>query len=310
MSEKPEISKEAIDATTAFNTPITDVADIDFTPGPIVHEPEKALTHVVNTLPALEPVTDVHSLSPIQQMQQAKAMGLSIPEMKEMMELQLQYEANEARKAFHLAMSEFKRNPPKIYKDMVNDQYGSDYVSIGNMVNGVNEAMGPFGLNARWDYPESNEPNEMIVTCILSHAMGHEEKVTIPGPVDMSGTKNPLQARKSTRSYLKLETFEAVTGTASMQGNLDDDGNAAGVQTAAPVVIKRITENEAKTIHAMITDNELRMDKFMTWLRGAFKSIGLQEIDDIQDVMYQRVVEKIEGYIQAKKERLESEADV
>ena len=287
MSDKKEITKEAIAADMSFNTPLE-------------HDLQPAAPHDLQ----VQTAGDITSMSPIQQMQQAHSMGLSVDEMKEMMELQLKYEANEARKAFHLALAKFKENPPKIYKDLKNTQYNdSAYVSLGNMVNGVNEAMGPFGLNARWDYPETNDDKTMVVTCILSHALGHEEKVTIPGPVDMSGTKNPLQARKSTRTYLKLETFEAVTGTASILGNRDDDGNAAGAQTAEPVVIKRITEDQAKTIHSMITDNELRMDKFITWLRGAFKSIGLQEINDIQDVMYQRVVEKVEGYIKAKHDR-------
>lgn len=163
-------------------------------------------------------------LSPVQIMQQAKAAGLEISEMKEMLALQKDYEANEARKAFHHALAEFKMHPPKIIKDLMNAQYNSSYVSIGNMVNSVNEAMGPHGLNARWDYPQT-EGNQLAVTCILAHRLGHEESVSITGPIDDAGKKNPLQGRKSTRTYLKLETFEAVTGMASVVGNIDDDGN-------------------------------------------------------------------------------------
>ena len=166
-------------------------------------------------------------LSPVQIMQQAKAAGLEISEMKEMLALQKEYEANEARKAFHQALSEFKKNPPQIVKDKLNKQYGSNYTSIGNMVNTVNEALGEAGLNARWDFPPT-DGNEIICSCILSHRLGHEESVTLSGPVDTSGAKNPLQGRKSARTYLKLETFEAVTGVASIDGNVNDDGNSSG----------------------------------------------------------------------------------
>ena len=38
--------------------------------------------------------------------------------------------------------------------------------------------------------------------------MGHEEQVELNGVPDVSGSKNPLQERKSTRTYLKLETFD------------------------------------------------------------------------------------------------------
>lgn len=202
---------------------------------------------------------DVVSMSPMQQMQQAKQMGLSVPEMKEMMDLQIQYESNEARKAFHLAMAKFKENPPTVYKDMINLQYNSGYVSIGNMVNSVNTAMGPFGLNARWEYPESNDEKIMIVTCILSHAGGHEEKVTLPGPLDISGSKNPLQARKSTRTYLKLETFEAVTGTASIVGNLDDDGNGGAIEV--------ITADQLTVLNDLIIEVKAEKDNFLKFLK-------------------------------------------
>jgi len=133
-------------------------------------------------------------------MQQAKAAGLEVAEMKEMLALQKDWEANEARKAFHSALAEFKKDPPQVVKDKLNKQYDSSYTSIGNMVNTVNEALGPYGLNARWDFPAPKN-DEVICTCILAHRLGHEESVTLAGPVDTSGSKNPLQGRKSARTF-------------------------------------------------------------------------------------------------------------
>ena len=46
--------------------------------------------------------------------------------------------------------------------------------------------------------------------------------------MDANNAKNPLQQVKSTMTYLKIATFEAVTGIASRAGNQDDDGNGAG----------------------------------------------------------------------------------
>lgn len=299
MCDKSELKPAAQVAAEQQQTDTVETSE----PAPgeaVLVEPGTDMSQMVPaTSSQLSPATveSINSMSPMQQFAEAKKLGMTLDEMKGMLEVQKDWEANEARKAFHLALSKFKENPPRIYKDMKNAQYNdSDYVSLGAMVNGVNEAMGPFGLNARWDYPESGDEKTLTVTCILSHAMGHEEKVTIPGPLDMSGTKNPLQARKSTRTYLKLETFEAVTGTASLAGNKDDDGNAAFTQTE-PVVIERISEEQALTIHAKITDNELRMDKFMNWMKNAFKSVGAQVIEDIPAEMYQRVIDKLDDTI-------------
>lgn len=184
-------------------------------------------------------------LSPVQVMQQAKAAGLEVSEMKEMLALQKEYEANEARKAFHLALSQFKQNPPRIVKDKLNAQYNSNYTSIGNMVNTVNEALGEAGLNARWDFPQGGN-GEIVCTCILAHKLGHEESVTLSGPIDTSGAKNPIQGRKSARTYLKLETFEAVTGVASVDGNIDDDGNSAGQKKPANNQVSPEPINQSK----------------------------------------------------------------
>jgi len=231
-------------------------------------------------------------LSPVQIMQQAKAAGLEISDMKEMLSLQKEYEANEARKAFHLALAEFKKNPPKIVKDMLNKQYGSNYVSIGNMVNTVNEEAGKHGLNARWDFPKP-ENNLITVTCILAHKFGHEESVTLYGEVDKSGAKNVLQGHKSTRTYLKLETFEAVMGVASVDGNVNDDGNS----NSKPIEL--ITEDQANTLHSKITNNGLNMKLFMGWFTKALK---VDSIDQLPAGHYEKVLKKIDESIANKNE--------
>ena len=132
-------------------------------------------------------------------------------------------EAEHARKAYLEAKASFKANAPIIVKDKQNKQFNdSAYASIGNVVNTANEVLARYGLDASWEF----EQGERIkVTCILRHVQGHAERVTLTAPPDASGSKNPLQQIKSTITYLKLSTFEGVTGIATTEGNLDDDGN-------------------------------------------------------------------------------------
>jgi len=240
------------------------------------------------------------ALSPMQQMQQAKEMGMSVEEMKDMLALQKEYEANEARKAFHVALSAFKKDPPKIYKDLINLKYGSAYSSIGNTVNTCNESMGPYGLNARWDYPEGKDANDIVVTCILAHALGHEEKVTLRGNPDKEGSKNPLQERKSARTYLKLETYEAVTGIASIIGNVDDDANSSGKGNRPPAEIKIINESQVKAIEGKLKDNDLDTSIFTGWISKKFPyckgSISLLAADH-----YDLTIAQLDKSIKAKK---------
>lgn len=132
-------------------------------------------------------------------------------------------EAEQARKAFLEAKAAFKANAPVIIKDKQNSQFNnSAYASIGNVVNTVNEALAKHGLDASWDYDQSDR---IKVTCVLRHVLGHAERVTLTAPPDKSGSKNELQQIKSTITYLRLATYEAATGIATKEGAADDDGN-------------------------------------------------------------------------------------
>lgn len=231
--------------------------------------------------------------SPMAMMLQAKAAGFQMAEIKEMMDLQDRNDRRTAKQAFDAAMADFKRNPPKVIKDMENKQYDSQYASIGNVVNTVNEAMGPFGLNARWEFP-TPDGQMLFCTCVLAHALGHEERVTLDAPIDESGKKNALQQRRSTRTYLRLETFEAVTGIAS-QYNVDDDGNAG---KGAPAPVEYITDDQALQLDALVTDNELDEELILRWLANSGAKAATYA--DVPAAYFDIVKSKINAAIQHK----------
>jgi len=153
--------------------------------------------------------------------------GTDMSQLERMLSMQERWEGNEARKAFFAAKAQFSAHPPKVIKDKANSQYNnSKYSSLENTVNPVKEELSKYGLSTHW---EVDQANRIAVTCIMSHEKGHSERVTISGPPDNSGKKNDLQQIKSTLTYLKLATFEAITGTASEVGSLNDDGNSAAM---------------------------------------------------------------------------------
>ena len=236
------------------------------------------------TIPASDPMT---------MMVQAKQAGFEMSEIKEMMDLQDRNDKRLAKQAFDRAMAQFKNDPPEIVKDMINTQYTSGYTSIGNMVNTVAEAMGPYGLHTHWTFPEPQVAGAIAVTCVLAHELGHEISVTLEGPPDTGGKKNPIQERKSARTYLKLETFEAVTGMASKNGNVDDDGNATTVTD-----VELITDDQAFEIHAKITDNELNMEGILDWLSRS--AARCATIEDIPAKFYDTIMKKLDTAVKAK----------
>lgn len=179
-------------------------------------------------------------VTPNQMIQYALDKDAGMEKLEKLLDVKERWEADEARKAFHEAMASFKKNPPTVIKDMVNPQYKSRYTSLANLVNTVNTALSDHGLDARWEFDQGE--NQISVTCILSHYMGHSERVTLTGPPDTSGSKNPIQQIKSTTTYLKAATFEAVTGIASREANQDDDGGAASGDDAGPISEEQANE--------------------------------------------------------------------
>lgn len=164
-------------------------------------------------------------LSPMAIMQMAVDKNLDLERIQKLMEIGEQFRKIQAEQAFSEAIAAFKADPPQVVKDALNKQYNSYYATIGNIVNTVNPALGKHGLSASWTLDPANP---LAVTCILEHFAGHKRSVTMAGPSDTSGAKNPLQQIRSAQTYLKVATFEAVTGIVA--NNKDDDGNGAGPQ--------------------------------------------------------------------------------
>lgn len=181
--------------------------------------PEKLHPQVVDV------VTTQSQRSTMDMVSDALARGAPIELVERLLGLHERWEAGQAKKAFIEAKTAFKAEAPLIIKDRENSQYKSQYASIGNLVNTTNEVLSRHGLDASWDIDQSDKV--IKVTCILKHVLGHSESVSMIAPPDTTGSKNPIQQIKSATTYLKVATYEAVTGIASNEANRNDDGNAA-----------------------------------------------------------------------------------
>ncbi len=216
--------------------------------------------------------------SPVAVMKMAMSNNLDLDKVEKMLEIQAKWEAMEAKKAFVQAMTDFKRSPPIIERDMTNTQYSSKYSSIGNLVNTALPYMSNCGLSHKWT--TTQEDGTITVTCTVTHEKGHSESTTMSGPPDISGKKNPLQQIKSTKTYLKVCTFEDVMGLASSGANLDDDGNGSKP-------IKYIDDKQKSNIVDMITATGTNEAEFLKWLKT-------DSLDNIQAKYYNTAMGALE----------------
>jgi len=156
--------------------------------------------------------------------------GGTIEQVREMMQLQREWEADQARKAYVSDMAEFKKNPPEIIKDKQVAFSGTQYMhaTLGAVTEAIVVGLARHGFSHRWDTAQAN--NVIEVTCILTHKLGHSERTTLTGAKDDSGKKNQIQQVASTITYLQRYTLLAATGVATKDQS-DDDGRAAELDT-------------------------------------------------------------------------------
>ena len=161
-------------------------------------------------------------------LQLAVEKGASVEQLERLMALQERYEANEAKKEFVAAMTRFKENPKIIEKNATVDFTSAKgrthykHATLANVCDVIGPALSEVGISHRWE-TEQLEGGMIRVTCILTHARGHSEKVFLQAGRDESGNKNNIQAVGSTVTYLQRYTLLAATGMA-VADQRDDDG--------------------------------------------------------------------------------------
>lgn len=217
--------------------------------------------------------------------------GADIAHVEKLLELQMKWEANEARKAYVADMAEFKKNPPTIMKDKAvgfkdrNDNFvGYKHATLGNVTNAIVEGLARNGFSHSWDV--RNHAALIEVDCIITHRLGHSERVTMQAGRDDSGKKNAIQQVASAVSYLQRYTLLLATGLAT-HDQIDDDGAGAGAGAAEQGNLGEVWAAKAKAAPT-------RRDLDAVWLSGKAKieeSGTQQEMDVLQAACQARAAE-------------------
>lgn len=221
---------------------------------------EAAHESSVRRMVVAEPVrTAVSTMAtPADLVRYALESGADLDRLERLMDMQIKWEANEARKAFAEAMAEFKKNPPTIYKDkhveFRTDKgvTAYDHATIGNVVEKIVAALADHGFSHKWT-PARSEGGMISITCVITHRLGHSEETTLEAGLDQSGGKNNIQAMISTKSYLERHSLLAATGLAT-RDTPDDDGRKA--ERAADVLA--MVEKWLNNVRGAKTEKEVR----------------------------------------------------
>jgi hypothetical protein len=135
---------------------------------------------------------------------------------REMMQLQREWQADVARKAYTTSLIALKSVlPTVIRRDKTVSFGGTSYThtSLACVMDAITEPLHRHGFSLAWA-PATNTGG-VSVTCRITHVDGHFEECTLSGPPDTKGSKSPVQGVMSTITMLERYTALAILGIAT-----------------------------------------------------------------------------------------------
>lgn len=218
--------------------------------------------------------------SPAEMIRLAVSGGADLDKLEKLLAIQERWEANEAKKAYHESMAEFKKSPPRIEKDKAvgydskqGGRVGYTHATLANIVEKITAALSEHGLSVGW---RTQQNGKICVTCRITHVKGHSEETTLSADADTSGSKNSIQAIGSTISYLERYSLMALLGLAAH--DQDDDGKAADDPDA--------TDEQLATLRDYMVQYEVNEPKFL-------KFLGVDSLERITKSQFEKAVAAI-----------------
>lgn len=158
---------------------------------------------------------------------EAMASGQDPQYLRELLAVRREWEADEARKAYFRAISEFQSRAPIIEKG--DDAHGKKYARMDRIWRTIRPLFTDLGLSCTWQVCTVRD-NMCHVEGQLAHSQGHcvPLAMDVALPAIITG-QNAAQQVGSARTYATRYAFCAATG---IQTGEDDDAYSAGTDFA------------------------------------------------------------------------------
>lgn len=196
--------------------------------------------HVESTPPAVASETAA-IMSMIERM--ATDATISIERVEHTFAFYQRVQADRAKSAFNAALADLQANLPAVERRGTGHN-SKKYARFEDFAAAIRPKLKEhgFSLTHRIEQPTLDR---VVITAVLAHRGGHDERTSLNLPMDASGGKTAVHAMASSVSYGKRYTGFAILGIASEDE--DDDGKAAGAG-------ETISEAQCKELAALMED--------------------------------------------------------
>ena len=215
------------------------------------------MTKELNTI---EQPQETNLVSVIQQV--ALNPDADVDKLEKMLAMQERWEANQARKAFYVALSDLQSEMPPIIKSKSGHNY--QYAPLCDITAVANPYLNKNGFSYRFEQSQSD--NKITVSCVVTHIDGHSELTSMDGEPDTTGSKNKIQASGSAVQYLMRYTFVGAFGITTADS--DSDGRVTSQ------AVDFLSDEQVSELELLLEAHKANREKFL----GFFK---IQELKDL-----------------------------
>lgn len=235
--------------------------------------------------------------------QAARDPTIDADKMKTLVDLQMQVEANEARKAFTRAFNALQEELPIINKDGIID-HGEGTTAKGNKklktkwatYPNIMRICGPLLKKHGFTLSNVIEPaadiSRIVVVGYLEHIEGHSRISRFPLGVDASGGKNNNQGWGSSQQYgMRYNAIALLNIVSEAREDLDNDGfKRKGSDVGSQLEIL-VTDEQAAKVREAVQTCGVGLEKFCA-------KFGVESISDLSASKFNDAIRACKNYAQ------------
>lgn len=169
---------------------------------------------------------ELQATNPDQLLAMAIDKNLDIDKLERLVAMKERYDAQQAKKAYNAALSEFQRECPDIRKtkkvrfETKSGFTSYDYAPLSDIDRQIKGLMNKHGFAKDWKISEAN--GKIKVICVIKHIAGHQEEgAEMESDADTSGGKNAIQGKGSAIEYMKRYTLIGALGLTTADQDID-----------------------------------------------------------------------------------------
>lgn len=217
--------------------------------------------------------------------------GVDVEVLERLVALQERVTERNARGAYFAALADFQDKCPEIRKSKTakittrsGAQFDYTYAPLEEITRTIRPILRDCGLSYSWNVAADSKV--LIVSCILRHVEGHEERASFPVPVDSAAAMSDAQKNGAALTYGRRQSLIAVLGLTTADQDVDgQDGNGGGE-------VEKITAKQVADLSALMDEVKADKTKFLRFLKVA-------ALADLPAKKYQNAVRALEAKRQA-----------